>query len=197
MHPFMSPAAQNIVDVPEEMREKALKRTADVLRKIDEVRRGLELPVEQLPIVIETYGKVIMALVAEAEREERAKRTQRLPITMRSETRDYQPMKIVPGKQVDVIVRPQVIAFRPEDIAITGDRSRWLVHDIKVGNRSQFAGKRGPAPGAEFGPGGILEHLRLETAQTAMDITLVIEYVGPEAEGEVFEATMVGLAADF
>jgi hypothetical protein len=193
----MSPAVQNIVDVPEELREKALKRTANMLRKIDEVRRGLELPVEQLPIVIETYGKVVMTLVAEAEREERAKRTQRLPITLRSETRDYQPMKVTPGKQVDVIVRPQVIAFRPEDLAITGDRSRWVVHDIKIGNRSQFAGKRGPAPGIEFGPGGILEHLRLETAQTAMDITIVLEYVGPEADGEVFEATMVGLAADF
>lgn len=201
MHPFMSPmhpsVTHNIIDVPEEMREKALQRTAAVLRKIDEVRRNLELPVEQLPIVIETYGKVVSALIAEAAREEMAKRTSRMPMTMQSESRDYQPMKIARGKQVEVIIRPQTLAFRPEDIAIHGDRSRWVVHDIVVGTRSQFANKRGPAPGAEFGPGGILEHLRLETVQTAMDFKLVVEYVGPEADGEIFEATVVGIGAEF
>lgn len=194
MKPFMNPIVPNIVDVPEELRERALKRTADVLRKVDEVRRGLELPVEQLPIVIETYGNVIAALVAEAAREDLAKRTSRLPITMQSQTRDYEPMKIKPGKVVSVVARPQSCAFRPEDLAIHGDRSRWVVHDVKVGNRSQFAQKRGPVPGSEFGPGGVCEHLRLETAQTAMDIELVVEYVGPEEDGEVFEATLVGTA---
>jgi hypothetical protein len=200
MHPFMSvpnhPFMPNITDAPEEMRERALKRTADMLRKLDEVRRTLELPVEQLPIVVETYGKMILALMAEADREELAKRTSREPITMRSETRDYEPMKIKPGKPFAVIVRPQCLAFRPEDLAIHGDRVRWMVHDIKVGNRSQFAGKRGPAPGTEFGPGGILEHMRLETCQTAMDLVLEVEYIGPEADGEVFEATMVGTATN-
>jgi hypothetical protein len=196
MHPFMNQSIPNIVDVPEEMRESALKRTADVLRKVDEVRRSLEMPVEQLPIVIETYGKVVMSMLAEKQREELAARTSRMPLTMMSETRDYQPMKIARGKQVSVIARPQTCVFRPEDIAIHGDRSRWVVHDIMVGNRSQLAQKRGPAPGSEFGPGGILEHMRLESVKTAMDFTLIVEYVGPEAEGEVFEATVVGTAVD-
>jgi broad specificity phosphatase PhoE len=40
----------------------------------------------------------------------------------------------------------------------------------------------------EFGPGGLLEHLKLATLQTAMNFTLIVEYVGPEPEGEVFEA---------
>ena len=31
----------------------------------------------------------------------------------------------------------------------------------------------------------------------AMDIIVVVEYVGPEANGEVFEATMVGTATEF
>ena len=196
MRAFFTSVPQNIVDVPIEARDKALKLTADLLRKIDEVRRSLELPVDQLPIVIETYSQVVLALIAEEKREDLAKRTSRLPITMRSETRDYQPMKIPRGKILDMIVRPQTIAFRLEDLAIHGDRSRWRVHDIKVGNRSQFADKRGPAPGTEFGPGGICEHLRLETCQTAMDLTLVVEYVGPEADGEVFEATLVGTAVE-
>lgn len=204
MHPFMNPIvpATNIADISEEMRDKALKRTADILRKIDEVRRTAELAPEQLPIVVDIYGKVVTALIAEAAREEMAQRTQRLPMTMRSEDKVGQPMKIKPGKGSDgqhhrVVARPQVVAYRAEDIAIHGDRSRWVVHDIIVGNRSQFAAKRGPAAGSEFGPGGILEHMKLETLQTAMDFTLVVEYVGPEVDGEVFEATVVGLSADY
>ena len=40
-----------------------------------------------------------------------------------------------------------------------------------------------------------MSELRLATCQTAMDFTLDVEYVGPVAEGEVFEATLLGLAA--
>ena len=196
MNPFMYPAMHNFADLNGEQFQIALKRTAEMLRKIDEVRKQLELPVEQLPVVIETCGKVVLALIAEEERKKLVERTTRLPMTVRSENRDHQPMKVLPTQKVDVVVRPQTLAFRPEDIAIHGDRSRWLVHDIRVGNRSQFAGKRGPAPGTEFGPGGICAQLRLETAQTAMDITLTVEYVGPEEGGEVFEGTIVGTAIE-
>lgn len=196
VHPFMTPITHNISDVPEELREKALQRTAAVLRKIDEVRRSLELPVEQLPIVIETYSQVVLALLAEEERTKFAARTTRLPMTLRSQN-GYLPIKIKSGIMHEVIMRPQTLAFRPEDLTIHGDRSRWMVHDIKIGNRSQFAGKSGPAPGTEFGPGGICEHLRLETLQTAMDLAITVEYVGPEPDGEIFEATMVGTATEF
>ena len=192
----MSTVTHNIGDISEELREHALKLTAVMLRKIDEVRRQLELPVEQLPIVIETYGKVVVALLAEEERKKFVARTTRLPMTLRSQNRDYQPMKIKSGDIYVVIVRPQTV-FRPEDLAIHGDRSRWVVHDIKIGNRSQFANKRGPAAGTEFGPGGICEHLRLETCQTAMDLAIEVEYVGPEPDGEIFEATLVGTSTEF
>ena len=208
MHTFipLEHSIPNIVDVHEELREKAFKRTAEMLRKLDEIRRSLELPAEQLPIVIKMYNTMVTALIAEAEREESAKHVKRMPITsakhvkrmpitMRSENRDYEPMKIPRGGVVPVIVRPQFLAFRPEDFAIHGDRSRWMVHDIKVGNRSQFMGSHGPAAGTEFGPGGICENLKLETVQTAMDLTLDVEYVGPEPGGEVFEATIIGTAA--
>ena len=206
-HPFMSPMSQNITDISDDMREKALKRTAAMLQALDKkalkrtaamlqaldkIRRTLEMPVEQLPIVIDIYGKIVTALIAEVEREDLVKRTSREPLTMQSTNANYEPMKIPPGRISNVTARPKALAFRPEDFAIHGDRSRWMVHDIMVGNRSQFVGKRGPALGTEFGPGGICEHLRLETCQTAMDLVMVIEYVGPEADGEVFEATIVG-----
>jgi hypothetical protein len=183
----------NIADASEDLRETALQRTADMLRKIDQIRKQLEMPVDQLPIVIEMYGKTVLALIAEEERKKMAEHIKRLPIVMRSENRDYQPMKILPAQKMDVLFRPQTIAFRPEEIAIHGDRSRWMVHDIKVGNRSQLGG-HGPAPGTDFGPGGICEKLKLETCQTAMDFVLSVEYIGPEEAGEVFEATIVGLA---
>lgn len=35
-----------------------------------------------------------------------------------------------------------------------------------------------------------------EEMQTAMDFKFVVEYVGPEVDGEVFEATVVGTAAE-
>lgn len=181
------------IDISDDLREKALKRTAALLGELNKIRCTLELPVDQLPIVIETYGNAIAALVAEAEREDLAKRTKRVPLMMRSENRDYQPMKILQTQMATVIVRPQTLAFRPEDIAIHGDRSRWRIHDIKVGCRSQTVGSLHlPFPGTEFGPGGVCASLRLETLQTAMDFALLVEYVGPEADGEVFEATVVG-----
>jgi hypothetical protein len=185
------------LDIPVEMRDRALKQTAEVLRKIDEVRRQLELPVEQLPIVIETYNKAVITLITEEEKKridalpERV--DLRLPLTIRSETRDYKPMYCLPSMLVEVFARPHAHAFRPEDLAIHGNRSHWLVHDLKVGHRSQFKNQRGPAPGTEFGPGGICEHLRLETCHPGMDLMLIVSYIGPEEAGEVFEATMVGV----
>jgi hypothetical protein len=196
MHPFMS-VALNTVDVPPEMRDRALKQTADLIRKIDEVRRQLELPVDQLPVVIEIYDKNVAALIAEEERKKIAERTTRLPMTMRSEDKEYRPMKIKAGDPVDVVVRPQTIAYRVENLAIQGDPSRWLVHDIKVGNRSQLVSKHGPLRGTDLGVGGVLENMKLESLQTAMDFTLVVQYVGPEPDGEVFEAAIVGMSSDF
>lgn len=187
----------NIDDISEEMRDKALKRTALMLEKFEDLRRAAALPVDQLPMVIDIYGKVVFALIAEAQREELAKHTKRLPMTMQSQDREFKPMKVAPGKTFDVIVRPNFQAYRPEDFAIHSNRSHWLVHDIRIGNRQQFAGKRAPTPGTEFGPGGVLEHMKLDTIQTAMDFVLEVEYVGPNPEGEVFECTVIGTAVEF
>jgi hypothetical protein len=197
MTPTTATAMHNVADVSEEMREKALKRTAAMLQKFEELRRAAGLPVDQLPIVIDIYNKSALALIAEAEREDLAKRTKRLPLTIRSEDFELQPIKIKPGQPCRIITRPQVLSFRPEDFAIQGNRSHWLVHDVLCGNRSQFARRPQPVPGAEFGPGGVLASMRLDTLQTAMDLVIVAEYVGPDPEGEVFEATIIGTVLEF
>lgn len=180
-------------DLTDDLREKALSRTHDTLKKLDEIRRKIEMPADQLPLVVEIYTHNAGALLIEKQREEMAARTKRLPLPIRSEDTERQPMKIPPGKFAQVVSRPQWIAFRIEDISIHGDRTRWIVDDIRIGNRSQLQ-RSGEIPGAEFGPGGVCATLRLETCQTAMDFVLVVRYVGPEPDGEVFEATAVGIA---
>lgn len=178
----------NIADVSEEMRDQALARAASTLKKIDEVRKKLELPIDQLPVLIDLYGKHVLALQAEAAREEAAKRMLRVPLTLRSAG------PIAPEVKQAVTLQPTYAAFRVEDITIQGECEHWLVHDLKVGNRSQFLAKMAPVPGTNFGPNGVLARLRLETCQTAMDFVMEVEYIGPSVIGAVFEASIVGTA---
>jgi hypothetical protein len=50
--------------VTEFLQEKILKQTVTALKKFDEIRRSLELPVDQLPAVIAIYDKVMNAETA-------------------------------------------------------------------------------------------------------------------------------------
>lgn len=196
--PMSQPRQINIADISDEMRDRALKRTAEMVRKLDEVRRGLELNEAHLPIVFEIYGKQVAALVAEAEREELAKRTLRLPMTIRSEDNVHEPLKLRPGQVAMLKQVTQWCAFRPEDVSIEGEKAHWKIHDIQIGGRSQFLNiVHEPVLGTHFGPNGVLAKLRLETVQTAMELALIVEYIGPDPEGAVFEATMVGTAVTF
>ena len=182
-----------------EQHKRALDRTSTVLVDLEKLRKKLKLTPAQMPLVIDIYNKEAEAARAEAERAEREKNALRVPITLRSQVFDPEKPfvaidKKLPrsdGKPFAVIARLGY-DFRPEDFAISGDRSRWLVHNVKIGNRGQFANGNAPAAGTEFGPGGICEHMRFEVCKAAMDFVMLVEYVGPEPEGEVFEATVVG-----
>lgn len=195
--PFPSfPSLPLIFD--EETRQAALKHTEDTLTKLVEICRSLDLPLTALPRVMELYASAACEVVAEKQRAEAAARADRLPTKMTSLDREWKPLRIKPGVVTPVTLRPQWRAYRVEEIEIDGDPSRWRVHDIKIGNVSQFTqftNKSHPVPGERFRKGGIMSELRLNTCQTAMDFTLDVEYVGPLAEGEVFEATLVGVAA--
>jgi hypothetical protein len=181
----------------EETRSKAIQRAEDTLGKIVQLCRKLNLPLSSLPQVMELYATSAREIVVEKERAEAAARVDRLPMKMTSLDREWRPLRIKPGGVTPVTVRPQWYAYRVEEIEIDGDPSRWRVHDVKVGNMSQFVSRTSPhpVPGERFRKGGIMSELRLATCQTAMDFTLDVEYVGPLAEGEVFEATLVGVAA--
>ena len=191
---FPSSSVPSIFD--EDIRQVALKRTTDVLRELDGIRRALELPPEMFRYVLEMYALSAREAVLEKESAERAKNTNRTPMTLMSSDREYKPLRIKPGQVFSVIGRPQFCAYRVEEIEIDGDPSRWRVHNIKVGNVPQSQQSfRHPIPGERFRKGGIMSDLRLETCQTAMDFVMEVEYVGPLDEGEVFEATLVGTAA--
>lgn len=103
------------------------------------------------------------------------------------------PYNVKPGERIQVHARPQRVAFTPERITIE-NAERWLVHDFKIGNRSQFA-QSGNIPGSVFDARNADASLAFETAQTAMDVTFDVTYVGAEPEGEQFLATVTGTAA--
>src|SRR4029077_15048469 len=179
----------------EAMRKTALQRTEDVLRECDRINRDLKLPPEFLGRVVDVYIEATREVAAEKEQADLAARTLRAPMTMSSHNKDGQPLSIKPGQIQDVVERPQWLGYRVEEIEISGDPSHWRVHNIKIGNLSQSPRSfLVPIPGERFCKDGIMSNLRLDVCQTAMDFVLSVEYVGPFAEGEVFEATLVGTA---
>jgi hypothetical protein len=82
--------------------------------------------------------------------------------------------------------------MRVEEIEILSEPDCWMIADVQVGARSQFPHAGPPLPGRLFKPGGTCHHFVTETLQTAMDFTLLVHYVGPEAEGSIFEAVAMG-----
>lgn len=90
---------------------------------------------------------------------------------------------------VSVIARPQVCAFRVEELRIDNPEL-WMIHDVKIGNASQFV-QPGPIPAT------LLSSLDLsfQTLQTAMDLTIRAEYIGNDGAGAVFHGAAVGTSA--
>jgi hypothetical protein len=121
----------------------------------------------------------------------------RTPMPIRSVDRDGQSFKVKPGKPFDIVVRPQTVAYRIEGIEIEGDASRWIIDDIKVGARSQLPVRPGASgmPGELFAKGALCSNIVLDTLQTAMELLIVVRYVGPERDGEEFKATAIGSEA--
>jgi hypothetical protein len=68
------------------------------------------------------------------------------------------------------------------------------VNDIKIGNRSQFV-QSGDVPGDLFATNAIDTFVRFESAQTAMDVVVVVTYIGLNESGCPFFGAMVGTAA--
>ena len=101
---------------------------------------------------------------------------------------------IFPNTSAQITSRPQAVAFRPERIIIGGTPSSWIVNDVKVGNRSQFA-QSGDVPGEMFAATTIDGFVSMETVQTAMDFVMVVTFIGDNQEGAQFVCGVLGTAA--
>lgn len=102
------------------------------------------------------------------------------------------PTDPITDRPTPVNVRPQTLAMRVEEIEILSEPAHWMIADVQVGTRTQFPQWGPPLLGRLFTPGGTCHHFVTETIQTAMDFTLLVHYVGPEAEGSIFEAVAMG-----
>jgi hypothetical protein len=107
---------------------------------------------------------------------------------------------ILPGQSAQITARPQRVAFRPERVFISAasdatlGAAAWLVNDIKIGNRSQFS-QSGSVPGDMFATVAIDSFVSFETAQTAMDVVMVVTYIGSNSDGVSFYGAIIGTAA--
>lgn len=185
-----------IFDLDEEGRTAALSRTDATLKELVRICRASDVPVAMLPQIVELYNASAREVVFERRRAEAAERVSRLMMTITSMDQCWKPMRLKRGETAEVITRPQCAAYRVEEIEILGDPNRWLVHEIKVGSRSQFMKLPYPIRGEAFRKGGIMSDVRLNVCLTAMDFAVYVEYVGPVDDGEVFEAVCVGTAAE-
>jgi hypothetical protein len=117
--------------------------------------------------------------------------------------RDILPMStgvpILPTQSAQITGRPQTIVFSINRFLISnagtaGGAADWIVNDIKIGNRSQFV-QSGDVPGDLFAVNAIDTFVRFDTAQTAMDVVVVVTYIGLNECGAPFFGAMVGTAA--
>ena len=117
--------------------------------------------------------------------------------------RDILPLStgvpILPTQSAQITGRPQARAFRGDRLMVSnagtaGGAADWIINDIKIGNRSQFV-QSGDVPGDLFAVNAIDTFVRFETAQTAMDIVVVVTYIGLNESGAPFFAALVGTAA--
>jgi hypothetical protein len=117
--------------------------------------------------------------------------------------RDILPMStgvpILPTQSAQITGRPQTLVFKIGRFVISnagtaGGAADWIVNDVKIGNRSQFV-QSGDVPGDLFATNAIDTFVRFESAQTAMDVVVVVTYIGLNESGCPFFGAMVGTAA--
>ncbi len=117
--------------------------------------------------------------------------------------RDILPMStgvpILPTQSAQITGRPQTLVFKIGRFVISnagtsGGAADWIVNDIKIGNVSQFV-QSGDVPGDMFATNAIDTFVRFAPAQTAMDVVVVVTYIGLNESGCPFFGAMVGTAA--
>jgi hypothetical protein len=106
---------------------------------------------------------------------------------------------ILPTQSAQITGRPQTLVFKIGRFMISnagtaGGAADWICNDIKIGNVSQFV-QSGDVPGDLFSNNAIDTFVRFDPAQTAMDVVVVVTYIGLNESGCPFFGAMVGTAA--
>jgi hypothetical protein len=165
----------------ERLPEREWERTRDVVLELLRVE-GSEDADDQRPVIEEITDAGALAAF------------------LRGRSRVVLPLdsgqRIPPGATAQITARPQHVAFRPKRFAIGGGHpERWEIDDLLIGNRSQFS-RQATLSGELFDTNAIDALVSFETVQLGMDIRLLVRYVGPVEEGEVFRAMMSGTPVD-
>lgn len=169
--------------------EQREKEVSDHLAACERIRKQLELPPDALALIDQMLRGESRIMPPRVEPHEGV--TTRAPLRILSKEKIKRTDPIT-GKPTPVIVRPQTIALRVEEIEILGNPDEWMIADVQVGMRSQFPQSGPPLPGRLFTPDGTCYRFVTETIQTAMDFTMLVHYVGDDPEGRIFRAVAMG-----
>ena len=97
-------------------------------------------------------------------------------------------IRIKPNGSATITARPQDL-FRPHRIVIGGEPNRWVVNNIQIGRRSQFA-TDGDIPGSAFSASAPI--VPMDVVPTCGGLRVTVTYVGPVEEGEEFHGVAFG-----
>lgn len=179
----MWPFSRRSSGTPEQHAEALKLATAELAspetKALVALARKLELPID---MVMQTYQSHLSDLEMKARRVEMESADTELEI--RSTGKDYRPVEVKPDEIYEVTVRPKWAAFRPRMIEIGApgasveelamEPAMWKIHSFRIGGREQLQ-QGGPHNAAQIN--GMIEEgfLKLDTAQTAMEITLLVQ----------------------
>ena len=97
-------------------------------------------------------------------------------------------VRIKPNASATITARSQDL-FRPHRMIIGGEPNRWVVNDIKIGRRSQFAAN-GDIPGYAFSASAPI--VPMDVVPTCGSLNVTVTYIGSVEEGEEFLCVALG-----
>ena len=100
---------------------------------------------------------------------------------------------VLRGHSVQITARAHRGFFKPRRLVINANDVGWLIHDIKIGNRSQL-NQAGSIPGMVFRINSD-PFVSFEIVKPAMDIVVIAEYIGPD-DAEPFRGRLIGTTVD-
>jgi hypothetical protein len=109
-------------------------------------------------------------------------------------------VKVLPTESCFIRGRAHRRGFWPERLTIsdagtTGGAGDWVVNDIKIAGESQFL-QSGDIPGDMFAHAAVQDFVRFGAVKASEEVELVVTYIGLNAEGCPFIASLTGTEYD-